>query len=458
MLAKSPSLIAANLAAFAHDRLKAGDRANGRAMLTSALNEDIDCAIAWRHLGAMTAAPGKHEAAIVAAKRALAIDPSDAQAWSNLGANLWRIERYSEALRALNKANSLKPNDPQILQRLALVCYSDGAAKKAVHYLERAVRLDPKNTGAKSDLSLARLKSGDLRQGLIEHEVRWETLDKSAVWDCGLPHWQGEDLTGRTILVHHEQGYGDTLQFVRFMPRLKGARVIFAAPKSLTRLLDGQCGIDEVIEIEKPGAIVQAAVRAQFHSPLLSIARVLGVTYDDIPPAPYLRAPKDGPGVKPKAGGVRVAIGLVWAASPGHQRSRQRSVPIEKIVELATVPGVKLYSLQIGPFREELERSGAGHIVTDLAPSIRDFADTAALMNELDLVISVDSGPAHLAGALGRPVWMFNPVAACWRWCRGASVWYPSMRLFDQSRPGDWSDVIATMTAELAAMTSSASP
>jgi hypothetical protein len=451
---------AAAMTAIGMERVKAGDPGNARAMFSGAIEADTLCGDAYKGLGALVAGQGKWEAAVALNRRAVAQNPDDWEALSNLGVNLWRLQRFDEAKPPLSRALELNPHGPGVLHNVGLFYYSIGEPVHAIAYLQESLRLNPNNPTARSDLALATLKSGELHRGLDLHEARWELLTKSPVWDCGLPRWEGESLDRKTILVHHEQGFGDTIQFARFLPEVQrrwGGRVILAVPRPLIRLLSDQpdLGIDQVIDIDKPGDIVRAARDADYHCPLMSVARVIGAEFGSLPDAkPYLRAPPS-PGARRtfRGPGTKLAVGLVWAASPGHERSRMRSVPVQECLQFGTIPGVRLYSLQVGPFAEELAKTGADHMVTDCAASIADFADTAALMAELDLVIAVDSAPAHIAGALGKPVFMFNPFTPCWRWCRGAEPWYPTMRLFTQDDPHSWVKPIEEMTAAIEGMT-----
>ncbi len=441
------------------ERRAAGDEQNARAMFLGAIEQDADCAEAYHELGVMASGAGHYDVAVTMYRRSLAVQPTGPHAaplWCNVGNCLWRMQRYAEAEVAMERAFAMGLDTGAAHQNFGLLRYSQGRADDAIHHLRRSLEITP-TQGARSDLSLAILKSGDLHAGLVANECRWETLPKGAVWSCGLPHWEGEDLDGKTIIVHHEQGYGDTIQFVRYCRQLaaRGARVVFAAPPMLAKLIDGQCGIAEVIDFNGVGDIVRAARDAHYHCPMLSVLRVLGSTYGDVPSEEggYLRAVMSPTTRRPfRTPGTRFAVGVVWAASPGYERSRQRSVPVGDLVRLAEVPGVRLFSLQVGPYREELAKAGAEAVITDVAGGIRDWADTAAIMGQLDLVISVDSGPAHLAGALGRPVWMFQPWMTCWRWCRGVEVWYPTMRAYQQAEPGSWVDVIAEMAVDLRRM------
>ena len=310
----------------------------------------------------------------------------------------------------------------------------------AIKHIAKSLELKPENLNCRHDLGLAYLKSGNMAEGLKYTEARWHgLLTKSAVWECGLPYWEGEDLNQSTILIHREQGHGDTIQFIRYVKEIKRrwplCYVIFASASPLIRLLEGQCGIDEVIDVDKPGDIVRAAIKADYHCPLISVLRVIGATFGDTEVEPYLRAEWTSPHSVRRAS---FKVGLVWAASPGYERSRQRSIPVGDLTDLATVPGVRLYSLQVGDFSKDLWSTGADHIITDAVSNVKDFLDTAHVMKSMDLIVSVDSGPVHLAGAIGCRTIMMNPITPCWRWCQGTAAWYGCVDYVDQTDPNNW--------------------
>ena len=451
---------------IANERLKVGDVPNALAMLQGAIDVQADCFNAYTNLTSAAASAAHFEVALSCAMRALALKPNDKAALSNAGINLWRLNRHNEALDLLLRAHAIDPDAPGINHNLGLVYYTIGNPLAAIEHLEQCLRVTPDNAQAKSDLALATLKAGRLHDGFVLHEGRWGTfIAKSPVWDCGVPMWAGEDLDGKKargylsapkkIVLHHEQGFGDTIQFIRFLPELikryPNATVRVLVPGALLSLMQASfahLGPSIFSNLDKPGDIVRAMTGAHYHCPLLSMVRVMGTEFGTLPKAtPYLRAPSS-PGARKALNtpGTKVSVGIVWAASPGQLWSRIRSVPITKALRLAEVPGVRLYSLQVGPFAEDLHKSGSNLLISDLVPTINDFADTAAYMQQLDLIISVDSAAAHLAGALGRPVWMFNPFTPCWRWCKGSEPWYPTMHLFNQDKPNDdWAGPIDHM-------------
>jgi hypothetical protein len=260
-------------------------------------------------------------------------------------------------------------------------------------------------------------------------------------------------------MLHAEQGFGDTLQFCRFAPLLarRCAKVYLEVPRPLLRLLRHSLAGEnlEVIPRLADFPATQALPRTDYHCPLLSLPRVLGTTVDDVPAAvPYLAADatqaaawsqrlRELPGRK---------VGLVWAGLPQYSDDAHRSLPLARLAPLGTVSGVTFVSLQTGAAAGQATAPPPGLTIYDASRGLRDFADTAALVAALDLVISVDTAAAHLAGALGRPVWLLNRFDTDWRWMvdRTDSPWYPTMRIFRQPRRGDWDSVISQVCAALA--------
>jgi hypothetical protein len=257
----------------------------------------------------------------------------------------------------------------------------------------------------------------------------------------------GSDLTGRRLLLWAEQGLGDTIQFVRYATQFarQGARLVLECAPQLERLMQSLSGIDSVVTREtSPGEF-------DVHLPLLSVPRLFGTTTHSIPAAvPYL-APAAADRERWRAelgGGEGLRVGLVWAGSPTHADDRNRSIAPELLEPLLELPGVRWFSLQIGARADHAPRGP----LTDLAPRLVDFAETAAVIANLDLVLSVDTAVAHLAGAVGAPVWTLLPYVPDWRWMldRDDSPWYPTMRLFRQQHRGEWQPVIERVAAELA--------
>lgn len=411
--------------------------------------------------GLADAAMARRQYAVAASlvRRALADDPGDAALWARLGNALWRDQRYDESRAALERAEQLFPGHWLIEQNLGLICYFTGDATGAVEHLERALKTVPDtNPWVRHDLAHAVLKSGDLRRGMELFEVRWETLARSPAWGCGRPQWCGEKWSGGEMLLHAEQGFGDTIQFFRFVPAIREAggfsRVVLAGPLPLKRLLEAQGVVDQYIDHESVGDLVAASRTASCHSPLMSAFAKLGLGYDDLPAAePYISWPaRSKRNLRPA--GTRLAVGVVWAASVGHERSWQRSVSPVDLLPLSEVPGIKLWSLQMAPRAREAVDTGADLVISDATTENMDFAATAGIVGELDAVVSVDTSVVHLCGAMGKNCFVLNPRNACWRWARGAAPWYGGVvELFDQSPDLTWGAAIFQIRSRLAMRT-----
>lgn len=384
---------------------------------------------------------GEAEAAF---RRAIATKPDSAEAYSNLGYVLQELGRNDEALAALRHAVALKADCADAQSNLGAVLQAEGRVGEAADAFGRAAAISPEHAKARSNLGQVLLRNGDYAQGWREYEWRWQAVGLAPPRFVQ-PEWDGGPPAGRTLLLHAEQGQGDTIQFARFIPLLAamGARVVLAAPPPLVELL-GQL----------PATVVAAGQPLppfDVHLALLSLPRVLGTTADTIPAeVPYLRSP---PGRVPAVESLlapsgRLRLGITWAGNPQHANDRRRSVPSRLFAPLCALPGVQVFSLQVGRTDDAVPPAGA----VDLAPHLAaGWRATAAAIANLDLCICVNSAVAHLAGAMACPVWVLLPLAADWRWLleRTDLPWYPTARLFRQQRTGGWEAVMARVAAEL---------
>jgi hypothetical protein len=385
---------------------------------------------------AILAKEGKRRAAVVCLRRAITIENRSAPLHASLGILLYQTGEFVEAVAHLRRAVSLDSDDPKTLHAYGSALHALGDGDGAVAAMERGLRIAD-DARLRYDLAMVLLANGDYARGFAEHESR---AQHTSMKEHAPPLWQGEDLAGRTILVHAEQGMGDTIQFARYIPLLaeRGARVIFGVPPSLRGLFAGFPGTAGVT------SVVEAASLADFHVPLMSLPHRFGTQLRSIPPAPYLTVPGTLKARLKRPPGTNIAAGIVWAGSAKYSSDRHRSLPVEEFLALAELPCVALHSLQVGPRSADLAAAGGDALVTDLSTQLTDFAITAAVLNEIDLVITVDTAVAHLAGAMGRPCWVLLPFSADWRWLRTRedSPWYPSLRLFRQTSPGDWPGVM----------------
>jgi tetratricopeptide (TPR) repeat protein len=376
------------------------------------------------HVGALCAlanalqAQDKPDQAAAAYRRAIALQPDDAVAHCNLGMALQAQNKLDEALAAYHQAAVLTHGDPHV-------------------QLNEAVAL---------------LGAGQFRAGWQKYEYRWCHALREKQRHFAQPLWRGEtDLRGRTILLHAEQGLGDALQLVRYAPLVaaRGATVYLEVPPSLQALCAGLPGIAAVF------AAGSALPPFELHCPLMSLPLAFGTELDSIPAAvPYLQAPAErrqrwAESLAPTAG---PRIGVVWSGGWYHPNRRHRNIPLATFQALFDLPVGHFFILQKQVKPEEAAQLAAFPGITDLSAQLHDFADTAAVVENLDLVISADTSVAHLAGALGRPTWILLPYAAEWRWLVGRedSPWYPTARLFRQPAIGDWPSVFDRLRPELA--------
>jgi Flp pilus assembly protein TadD len=408
-------------------------------------------ALAHQNLGLLLLRRGQHDLAEASARRAAELQPDLPQAHNGLGEVLRDRGELAEAIDCYRRALELRPDFAEACNNLGIVLAQSGRAEEAIDSFRRAIQLRPQYAKAHHNLGITLLRYGDFEQGWQEYE--WRLLcapEPPARLDQ--PRWGGEPLQGRTILLHAEQGLGDTIQFIRYalLVQQRGGRVLVVCSGGLTRLLAGCPGVDGLLNAGPPLPLFDV------HAPLLSLPGIFGTNLASIPAVvPYLSAEPDL--VQKWAAEVRarpgLKVGIAWQGNPKNPDSRWRSVPLALFAPLAQVPGVQLFSLQKGPGSEQLSAVADSWPITDLASRLDEesgpFLDTAAVMTHLDLVITVDTATAHLAGALGVRTWVALAFVADWRWLqeREDSPWYPTVRLFRQRQPGNWAEVFERMAA-----------
>ena len=435
-----------------------GNAEKAAAAFERAIASRRDYPEAWFGHGNALKTTGKVEQAIAAYRQAIALKPDFAEAHASLGVALAKVGEIDEAIPAYRRALDLKPESADAHANLGIALIEKGEAETAIAEYRQALALAPKWAHAHFGLSLALLQMGEFAEGWREYEWRWKgAVDKIKPRELPKPQWQGEDLAGKTLLLYAEQGLGDTLQFVRFIPALaaRGGRVVLETPGKLLPLLR-MAGVAETMVAAGAGL-----PEFDFHLPLLTLPSVIALTEETIPAeVPYLAA--DPARVAqwherlPK-GGFR--IGIVWQGFPNAEIDKGRSIPLRCFAPLAAIPGVRLISLQKNYGLDQLDALPESMRVETLGPDFDAgpgaFLDTAAVMAELDLVITSDTSIAHVAGALGRPVWIVLKSNPDWRWLTGRedSPWYPTARLFRQRTRGDWDEVMERVAAELAQVT-----
>ncbi len=454
--------------------------------LRQAIRLKPDYAEAYYNLGNVLVSRNQLEEAVTIFKHALAIKPDYGEVYNNLGLVLIDLGKAKEAAVILQQAVRLRPV-PDSYNNLGLALTDQGKFAEAEANYHQALHLNPNHADAHSNLgnsykeqgrleeaiacyqqalwlqpnlasthwnrSLAWLQMGDYEKGWTEYEWRWkrkQTLPRP----FPQPFWDGSPLQGRTILLHMEQGLGDMLQFIRYAPLVKdrGGTVIAECPASLIPLFSSCAGIDRLVP-ESSGL-----PDFQVHAPLMSLPRLFGTTLATIPAiVPYLKVDEHLVECwREKIGSAaQFKIGIAWQGNPHHKWDRHRSIPLAQFAPLASIPGVRLISLQKGPGAEQLKDMATRFPLMDPGPELDSasgvFMDTAAIIKNLDLVITTDTAVAHLAGAVAFPVWLALSAIADWRWMfqREDSPWYPTMRLFRQTELGNWHPVFEWMASEV---------
>ena len=384
-------------------------------------------------------------------RRAIQVDPTFPASHNNLG-NLLQFEgQFAQAAISYRRALSLRGDYPEALNNLGKAEQSLGFHGDAETRFRRAIELRPDFAAAHHNLGLLLLLTGRYEEGWREHEWRWQKPDfptKPKAYPQ--PAWDGSNPMGKTILVYTEQGVGDSIQFVRYIPeiRLRGAEVVMEITADLQRLYASSPSLAGVTIFPATIPVMPPPKPFHLHVPLMSLPLVLGM-YDPAQSTPIKLSPDaklvDAWGKRIPAG-EGLKVGICWAGNPKHQNDICRSIAVELLAPLA-LPGVRLFSLQRG------KTSPSNPPMIDLTEHFTDFADTAALISHLDLVISVDTAVAHLAAAMGKPVWLLLPANPDFRWrtLEETTPWYPTMRLFRCQSHGDWPNVISRVASELSA-------
>jgi tetratricopeptide (TPR) repeat protein len=409
---------------------------------------------ALNNLGVVLAGQRKLARAVVVLQEALRLRPGYADALGNLGLALLDQGRPADAEVKFRQLVQARPDNPQTHVNLGVALLRQGRVDEAAAAYQEAIRHKPAYAEAHENLARAWLALGRWREAWPEYEWRWKAKD-AAPRRFRQPRWDGDDLGGRTVLVYAEQGLGDTIQFVRYaaLVRDRGGHVVLECPPPLVPLLSGSPGVEHVVGRGTPLPDFDVQV------PLLSLPGLLGTYTPECVPAavPYLSTdPRQGGRWRERlAADPAFKVGIAWQGNPKYTGDRFRSIPLAYFARLAEVPGVHVYSLQKGPGTEQLAALPRRFAIEDLGSQLDEgtgaFVQTAAVVSRLDLVITSDTALAHLAGALGVPVWVALPFAADWRWLlhRPDSPWYPSMRLFRQDRPGAWDSVFVRIVEQL---------
>lgn len=385
----------------------------------------------------------KLSAAIGYARRILTLLPNDGGQWCNLSNLLLRSGQHIEAETAAKKAVELAPENPSVWRNYAIIAYQMGKHLDAQKYLETVMALGQRNPEVLNDLAHVYLARGHLAKALELYENRWERMVHLKAWDFYIPEWQGEILHGKRILFHGEQGMGDTIMTARFYKDLvaEGAKVTIGIPnKELVSLFEHQNWGCEIVHIESLPE--NSAELFDFHSPMYGAMRHLKIEIGDIKSAPYMSAPEIT--TLPTKNGF-FNVGICWGSGKRNNEFdwRRRYAALENWLPLASIPGVYLWSLQKGEDAEDISRLNVEGLVDDsFISDVTEWAETAAFISKLDLVISVDTAMVHLAGALGVPCWMLAQHTPCWRWWDiengTGKPWYDWVEIFKQKEYEGW--------------------
>jgi tetratricopeptide (TPR) repeat protein len=409
-----------------------------------------DFAEAHNNRGNALSELGRRAEALAAFDRALTLKPDYAEAYNNRGNVRLELNRAEAALADYDRALALKPREAGTLINRGSALRHLHRRDDALASLDAAIALNPELAEAHWNRALACLSFGEFEQGWREYEWRWRrNVEEMRPRDFGKPQWRGEDVTGCTILLHAEQGFGDSIQFVRYLPMVlaKGAKVVMEIPDALRPLIKPAAGVVMISRDDTPPPF-------DFHCPLMSLPLAFSTTLAAVPASvPYLQAPAERIAKwrarLPRTGAPR--IGLTWSGKPTHKNDHNRSIPLAQFASLLALPDLRFVSLQ-----QEIRKSDRAALqsissLVHFGDALADFADTAGIIDGLDLVIAVDSAVAHLAGALGKPVWILLPAIGDWRWmtAREDSPWYPTARLMRQPLTGDWAPVIERLSREL---------
>jgi cytochrome c-type biogenesis protein CcmH/NrfG len=421
--------------------LAEGHYAEALAAADIVLRQDPDNAQALFLRGTALSALDQPADAVAVLRRAIAADPANAAAHLNLGNALADLDELEAAEAAICRAIALDPTLVEAHVSLGFVLTSRGRLTEAVAACEAALILRPDMAQAHWNLAIAALLAGDFVRGFDEYEWRKRhDRFRHDFIDLPGPVWTGDDPAGRTVMVHAEQGFGDTIQLARYLTpiAMRGAWVVLACDRRLVSLLGTLPGVTTVaVDGTLPpydAWIDQMSLPRVFATGPTTIPAAGGyLTPDPVREAAWWTALPPGP-----------KVGVAWGGNPNHSNDRRRSLPAASVAALLAAPGIRFISLQLGPRASEAE-------LPDLSARLPDYAETAALIANLDLVVTVDTSVAHLAGALGVPCWVMLPFAPDWRWRLGRedTDWYSSLRLFRQPTPGAWRDVVAQVVAEL---------
>jgi Tfp pilus assembly protein PilF len=471
--------------AIAWKMFQAGDLAGALRVYRKVVEIDPSAIAAWQMIGSIDHVEGRVEQSLASYQRVLALDPSHVEALNNMGAALHSQGRSEEAMACLRRAVELEPGyanahcnlgnafeeqgkideavalyrralelDPGYFDALNNLGYAlrlQGKLGESLAVYERALEVKPDNPQARMSRGLCWLQMGDLERGWTEFEWRLKCQEFS-IPEFRQLRWDGSALAGRSILLYADHGLGDSIQFIRYarLVKARGGRVIVTCRQPLVRLAATCEGVDQVVE--EGSSLPEFDV----YAPLMSLPMIFETRLSNVPAVvPYLTPDADLIARWRQELGPRgqCDVGIAWQGNPRFRGDRHRSFPLARFEPLTRIDGVRLFSLQRGFGANQIGELNGQFAVADVGSRFSDLMDTAAVMSNLDLLITSDSSLAHLAGAIGVPIWVAIPIAADWRWLtdREDNPWYPTMRLFRQKARGDWDEVFVRIAEELRA-------
>jgi len=405
---------------------------------------------AHNNLGNLLSHHGQYEEALIQYEQATQANKTYAESYNNLAATLIYLERFEEAVAQCHKAIALKPEYAEAHNTLASAYMRQGHYTKAIDAFKHTISLNPEYAEARSNLGMIHLVLRDFSVGWRHYECRLKTPVFTKRYTYTQPRWDGSPFPGKTLLVHYEQGMGDSIQFIRYLPRVKalGGSVLYQGRPPVKALFNQFPGLDRFVSTEETGM-----PHFDMQVSVMSLPHLFDTQEHNIPATTvYLKAEVDKiKNMRPHIQSHDFNVGLVWAGAKVHKNNRNRSCDPALFQVLAQCPGIGLYGLQKPEDESAIPDSLRSCLVTNLGEHFQDFSDTAGAIAHMDLVITVDTSVLHLACAMGKPTWGLIPFTPDWRWMldRTDSPWYPTLRLFRQAQPGQWQPVFETVTEAL---------
>ena len=408
-------------------------------LITQAIQIDSTKPLFFTNLGNAFQKQGKLEQSTQAYQKAIQIQPDYADAYYNLGNAFQKQGKLEQSTQAYQKAIQIQPDYAEAYFNLGNSLREQGKLKESTQALQKAVQIQPDYADAHFNLAMLLLLQGQFVEGWEKYEWRWDSSLKSQKRNFKRPLWDGTSLSSKSILIYAEQGFGDSIQFVRYIDLFPDTTTIIVACQPELKSLLKRIGRIDILVTKG-----EDIPKFDFHAPIVSLPHIFGTVLETIPAKiPYLYPDKNSDFAFLSNDERDLKVGIAWAGSPTHINDRNRSISLNNFKCLLDIKGCEFFSLQVGEHHRDIKRCGYSRIIKDLGKQFTNFHHTASAILQLDLVISVDTAVAHLAGALGKPVWTLLPFIPDWRWMlnRSDSPWYPSMTLFRQRKRGDWHSV-----------------